>query len=411
MRRIYTSIDLGSDAIKIVVCELFHNKLNLLAASTVKTNGISKGIITDKEDVMQSIKKGINEIEAMLGLRIKKVIAMLPSYDIDYQVGQASRHIDEVVTGNDVESILNASIDGKISSDKELVTIVPVDFTIDAKKVVKDPKYQEASLLKTRTIVVSAPKANVYNLIQLLEELDLEVVDISLTTIGDYYSFKNKDNSLSTTAVVNIGYETVNISLYNKGLIYKSSILNIGSRNIDNDIAYMYKISLEEASKIKEKFAFASKDSASQSDFIECTTLEGKQIKINQFELSQIVMSRLEEILEISRKELNTLTKTQVNYIIITGGTSNMRGFNKVSETIMGRTAITGKIKILGVRNNKYSSAIGNIVYFINKLKIKGLDYTMVKEDDTLSFSNQRGLLNMSSDSMLGKVFGYFFGD
>ena len=409
MRRIYTSIDLGSDAVKIVVCELFHNKLNLLAATSVKTEGITKGNITSKEEVVYAIKKGINEIEEMLGVRIKKVIAALPSQDINYDIGLATRHIDEVIKNDDIDEILQASTEGKINANQELVTVIPVDFTIDGSEVVKDPKYQEASLLKTRTIVVSAPSGKVYNLIGLLEEAGLEVVDLSLTTIGDYYCFKNKENSSTIGAVINIGYETVNIALYNKGLIYKSNVLNIGSRNIDSDIAYMYKIPLEEASIIKEKFACANIESASQTDFIECTNNDGKKIKINQFELSQVVMSRLEEILEFSRKELNTLTKSKVNYIILTGGTSNMRGFSKVAERVLGRISITGSIKILGVRNNIYSSALGNIVYFINKLKIKGRDYTMIREDE-LYYSN-RSILDTSNDTMIGKVFGYFFGD
>ena len=38
MRHIYTSVDIGSDTIKIVVCELFNKKLNLLAASSIKSN-------------------------------------------------------------------------------------------------------------------------------------------------------------------------------------------------------------------------------------------------------------------------------------------------------------------------------------------------------------------------------------
>ena len=36
MKHIYTSLDIGSDTIKVVVCELHQNKLNLLAASSFK---------------------------------------------------------------------------------------------------------------------------------------------------------------------------------------------------------------------------------------------------------------------------------------------------------------------------------------------------------------------------------------
>ena len=35
MRHVYTSIDIGSDAVKVVVCELCKNKLNLLGASSI----------------------------------------------------------------------------------------------------------------------------------------------------------------------------------------------------------------------------------------------------------------------------------------------------------------------------------------------------------------------------------------
>ena len=80
-------------------------------------------------------------------------------------------------------------------------------------------------------------------------------------------------------------------------------------------------------------------------------------------------MSRIEEILVLARKEINLLTKRNVDYIIITGGTSSMNNFSIVSQDILGDISNVGKIRMLGVRNNKYSSVIGNIVYFINKLK------------------------------------------
>ena len=47
VKHIYTSVDIGSDSIKVVTSELFKGKLNLLAASSVKSKGIKKGLITD----------------------------------------------------------------------------------------------------------------------------------------------------------------------------------------------------------------------------------------------------------------------------------------------------------------------------------------------------------------------------
>ena len=40
MRKVYTSVDLGSDSIKIMVGEFYNKKLNVLATSCVKSRGI-----------------------------------------------------------------------------------------------------------------------------------------------------------------------------------------------------------------------------------------------------------------------------------------------------------------------------------------------------------------------------------
>ena len=79
MKHIYTSVDIGSDSIKVVVCELFQNKINLLAASSFKSKGIKKGLITDVELASITIKQAINEVENILNLRINKVIVSVPS--------------------------------------------------------------------------------------------------------------------------------------------------------------------------------------------------------------------------------------------------------------------------------------------------------------------------------------------
>ena len=47
MKNIFTSVDIGSDTVKIVTCELFNNRLNLLAASSVKSKGIKTYILSN----------------------------------------------------------------------------------------------------------------------------------------------------------------------------------------------------------------------------------------------------------------------------------------------------------------------------------------------------------------------------
>ena len=86
-----------------------------------------------------------------------------------------------------------------------------------------------------------------------------------------------------------------------------------------------------------------------------------------------------------------------------------MVNFNQICREKLGKCVIIGSVNLTGLRNNKYSQAIGNIIYFVNKLKLKGKDYSMINEDDMLELSSPKR--NISSDNMLGKLFGYFFGE
>lgn len=415
MKHIYSSIDIGSDTIKIAVCELYKGKLSLLAAASVKSKGIKKGLITDFETASISVKKAINEVEGMLGIKIKRVIASVPSYFAEFLVVKGEIKItneDNLVTGEDVITVLQNAMNEKLSPGREMVTMLPIDFKLDDKDGIKDPKGLVGSTLSARAIMATTPKKNIYSVVSLMDSIGIEIVDISLNPIGNSYAFRSKEMESQVGAIIDIGAETTTVALYNKGIVVKNSIIAMGSKNIDNDLAYIYKVDLNQARKIKEKFALAHKKYASASEYYEIQT-EDEKIKINQFETSEVVMSRIEEILTLARKEINVLTNRKVDYVMLTGGTSNMAHFDYIAQDVFGKDVIIGDIKLIGIRNNKYSACVGNIIYFINKLKLKGKNYTMVSDSDAEELETpKKGIINnISNESMLGKVFGYFFGE
>lgn len=409
MKHIYSSIDIGSDSIKIVVCELFKNKLNLLAATSCKSKGIKKGLITDVELASLAIKQALNEVESMLNIRIKKLIVSVPSYLAEYSIVKGNVKIsDNIVTYDDVMNCLKESIKSKVISGKEMVTILPIDYKIDNNSGIVEPVGMTGINIESRAVLVVVPKKNIYSVVGVLENIGIEVVDISLNNIGDLYAFKNNNFDSKIAAIINIGSEITSVSIYNRNVIIKSSILNMGGRNIDNDISYAYKIEEDLAKTIKTKFAVAHTKYASSNDFYEIKKENGI-LKVSQLEVSEIVMSRLEEILNLTKNELNNLTSKQIDYIIITGGVVNTAGFEHLVSDIFPNETNIGNIKILGIRNCKYSACVGNIVYFINKLKLKGKDYTII-DDDEASGMISSGSRN-TSESMLGKVCGFFFNE
>ena len=414
MKYVYTSNDIGSDSFKVVVSELFQGKLNLLAASSVKSKGIKKGLIVDGKEASSSLKKALSDVEQMLGFKINKVIATVPNYFSEFVIikGSIDLNPDMEINGQDIVKVFGEAMKSKDKGNKEMVTIIPIDFTVDNETGIKDPKGKHGNKLSTRSVMVLTPKKNILSVVSLLENIGLEVIDVTLNSIGDVNSIKDKLIKEKVGAVINIGHETTSISLYNKGIIVNNSMISVGGKNVDSDISYIYKLKVEDARMIKENFALAHKKYASKTDYYEITNKLGEEIKINQFEVSEVVQARLEEILVLARKEINVLTNREVDYILITGGTSSMNNFSIIAEDVLSEKAKVTNIHLIGLRNNKFSAAVGNIAYFISKQKLKGKYFSLIsREDMEVLSSTKKNLINISNESMLGKVFGYFFNE
>ena len=405
MRNIYSCIDIGSDSVKLVVCELYKGRYNLLAATSTKSKGIKKGLIYDVNEVTNSIKQALKEIEAMLGFEIKKVLAIIPSHFADFIKIEAKIDTEDEIYSDDIVKVLQEAIRNGIIPTKEMLTAIPIDFTVE-QGTVKDPTGMHSNFLETRAILVTVPKKNIESVTSILKDIGIEVVDIFLGCIGDIYAYKTHEMDNQIGAIINIGAEVTSVSLYNKGIIVKNNLISMGSKNIDNDISYMYGVSAIDAKNLKETFALAHKNGASTSETREIINKNNETLKINQFEISEIIMSRIEEILALAKTEITSLTNKQLDYIIITGGITNLPNLNQVVRDIFGNCAIIGDINLVGLRNNKYSSAIGSIIYFVNKLKLKGTEYSMVTTEEMEVSS-----IKSNDDNVLGKVFGYFFGE
>ena len=72
MNNYYTSIELGSDTIKILVCNKVDNDFHLIASVSSPSAGIKRGQIVDGRKAVNAIKKAIKKINDMLGIKIKK---------------------------------------------------------------------------------------------------------------------------------------------------------------------------------------------------------------------------------------------------------------------------------------------------------------------------------------------------
>lgn len=299
MREIIAGMDIGSDSIKMIVAEMVHQRTNILAVSETSSKGIKKGLVTNKEDLIVVLKESLKKCEDVLGLKITKVAITVPSFEAEFMVSEGATTItneDHVIRGIDIVRAMQASIYNQVPSGLEIVSIVPTSFWINKDEQVRNPLNMTANKLMVKTVVSMIPKKNVDAIISCFDRLGIAVIDISMTSMGDYYAMKSSKIEDDTGAFINIGDETTTVSIFNKGVLTNTFVLEIGGQNIDNDISFIYKVTKHDARSLKENLGLAHKRMASASVSQMVTNKLGERISINQYELSEIIMSRLEEI-------------------------------------------------------------------------------------------------------------------
>lgn len=411
MRKIIASLDIGSHTIKLVVGEIVKNKLNILACVDTPARGIKKGFIVNPESAIEALADVFKKGEEQIGLPIKKVIVSVPSNGIDCFLSEGYTSVtnpEKVITSNDLIRSLQAAVYNKVLDNQELVTILPTKFLVNDTVVTDLPVGMKAEKLKVKAVVVTVPKKNVTPIIRCLEKIGVSVVDVTIGALGDYYEFKDNKNSSEVGAVINIGASKTTVSIFNKGIITASEIIDIGGDNIDYDLGYVYKINRKDSLYIKENIALADKNMAQASESVIVEDKNGDKIKINQYSASEIVMSRLEEILNLAKKQINLLTKKQISYIIITGGVTETTEFKDIVSYIF-KDATVGNVLEIGARCNKYATSVGLIKYYDSRLRLRNRDFSIFSIEEQENLSGIHKKVNINDNSILGKLFGYFF--
>ena len=414
MKKIYTSIDIGSDTIRILVGEYFQNELRVLAVSSVKSKGIRNGLIYDADLALERLKIAINDINERINIPIRKAIITIPSIDVEYNLVRANTPVaseDKIVTNREIITVQNKVIKD-VMPNMELVNLLPIDFTIYENgseiETLDDPTNKICDRVGIRAMMVTVPKSVIVSYVKLVESAGIEVVDLTLNSVSDFEEISNEDLKQGHVGLINIGKDITTVSVYNKGIITNSSIIKSGAKVIDDDISYIYYVGRKAARKLKENFGIAHPRYANKNETFEIKDNNQKYVSINQYELSELINKRLVEILNNAKNELKLLTNKQIRYIMILGGITDIPGIDFVIEDVFGKNAGTYSLNTLGIRKARFITVSGSIKHFVKKLKLRGKKYTMFSSDDTDTLVHNKNRIGRS-DSVVGKVISYLF--
>ena len=98
----------------------------------------------------------------------------------------------------------------------------------------------------------------------------------------------------------------------------------------------------------------------------------------------------------------------RLNKFLAQSGVASRR---KCEEFIQeGRVKVNGEVvKELGVRDNRYSNVVGAIKYYNSRLKLRNVEISIFDLEQQEELGGTSKKVNISENSLLGKIYGYFF--
>jgi len=350
--RIVVGVDIGTSKIVTVIGKIDEEQtIHVSGVSEVKSSGIRKGQIVDIEDAVVAINSSLEAAERMAGYSISHVITSIDGNHIESLnskgVVAVSAPEGEIIQ-NDLVRVIDAARAVSIPSSREIIHVLPRNYTVDGQEGIKDPTGMTGVRLEVDTHIISASTTAVKNLEKALKEVGVDVDNIVFSGYASSLAVLSDTEKELGIILVDIGAGTTDISIYIEGSIAYSSVLPIGARHVTNDLAIGLRISLESAEKIK---LFLSQQTKRLFVFDELAEKEKKDPKnLDEIDLTSLHLP--EDIKKVSRKTLiEGIIRPRLNEIFtMIGGELRKSGLG--GQTPAGIVITGGGARTAGIQDS-----------------------------------------------------------
>lgn len=364
-------LDVGTSKVCAVAAELNDRGVVVLGIGEAASKGLRKGIVINMDATADSIKKAVTEAEKAAGIRIKSVLAGISGTHINGlnsygAIGLRGKEVKPV----DRERAIDSAKAIYIPLDREVLHVLPTEFILDGQEGIIDPVGMAGVRLEAKVHIITAVASSVQNLMTCCEKAGLDVADIVFSPIASVGAVLSRDEMECGTVLVDIGGGTTDIVFLRDGALRYASVLGVGGAHVTNDIAVGLRINVNEAEKLKRSHGAAFEGLLNDKDEVSINQAGGNAKTIPAKYISEIIQPRCEEMLGMIRKEIKACFGYELATcgVVFTGGTSLLRGFDKMAESMLGLPVRIGrpvniKGQIAAVKGPAYSTGVGLLTY------------------------------------------------
>jgi len=341
-------LDIGSSKVCTLIALVRDSGLEPVGIGVAESKGVKKGVVVNLEDAVQSVKKSVSQAEAMASLEVETVYVGLSGPHIRSlnssgvtPIGLRAREINS----DDVRRVIETARALALAPDREIIHILPQEFTVDDQFGIGDPLGMIGTRLGVNVHIVTSSTTAAQNIVTAVNRSGLLVGDTVLEPVAAGEAVLTEDEKELGIILVDIGGGKTNLAIYHHGAVRHTVVLPIGGDHFTNDIAVGLRTTIPEAERLKHEQGCALSSLSDNQMIFEVAGIGSKQPRtIAQQVLSDILQPRAEEIIHFVRSEIKSAgyERQAGAGVILTGGGAMLKGFAELAEDVLDLPVRTG---------------------------------------------------------------------
>ena len=366
------SIDIGTEKIALLVAEKDNNgHFRIIGHNVSPSEGVRKGSLYSIDSLVRVLTKLIDQTQKSFNLKLVRTRVNISDTHLSCSDGKGKVSINEMVTLEDLDSVLESAMAMSTPTNKEKLHIIKKKFIINETVVVDNPMEMEAEVLESKVHIVTVSSSSIRNIERCLEQSMLEVDKIVLNSIAKSNALLTQEDKDSGVCLVDIGAGVTSYSVFNEEGIIRSGVIAFGGDEVTQEIAYAFDTSFEEAKRLKENYGVAKSSTLKEDKFINFTQ-DKEDHQLSSLELSEVIEGAYREIFTLLKDELkhHNLESIIKSGFILCGGASNINSIEELVREVFSKRVKIGQIqrsRISGLEtiltDYKFTGAIGLLLH------------------------------------------------
>ncbi|MEH2510238.1 cell division protein FtsA [Nitrobacteraceae bacterium AZCC 1564] len=324
--------------------------VELIGLSHIQSRGIKAGAVVDLAECEQAVRQAVALAERTAKVRVESVLLSVSAGRLQGNLVEASSELrNGAVTPADMSRVVSAGMHHATPKGRTVLHALPVGFSLDGVKGVRDPSGMVARHFGIDMNVVTAEATAAKNLMLVVERCHLNVEAMAAGPYVAGLSVLTDDETDLGAAVVEMGAGTTTIATYSNGQFVHASGFALGGQHVTMDLARGLGACIADAERIKTLYGTVLTGGSDARDVMSVPSAGDDDRDVPQMvsraTIANIIRQRVEEIFEMVRDRLaeSPFAAEPRARVVLSGGASQLNGVPELASRILGRPVRVGR--------------------------------------------------------------------